>query len=171
MSNPEKNHHANYSIDGTDRWWQSPPLSRSLDKGLDYNYVNLTIDFGQDFHVAYIYIKMANSPRPGVWALEKSVDHGQTFQPWQYFADTPSDCSNIFATPTTKSIARDDDVICTTQYSKVLPLEGGEVSIFFFIAFLSLLYLVFRSVTNGYESSDPVTSDQFLFYDYKSGFM
>lgn len=42
-NDPEKNHHANYSIDGTDKWWQSPPLSRSL----DFNQVNLTIDFGQ----------------------------------------------------------------------------------------------------------------------------
>lgn len=77
--------------------------------------------------MAYIYIKMANSPRPGVWALEKSFDYGQTFQPWQYFADTPSDCYNIFATPVTKRIEHDDDVICTTEYSKVLPLEGGEI--------------------------------------------
>lgn len=43
LNDPNKAHHANYSIDGTDRWWQSPPLSRSL----DFNQVNLTIDFGQ----------------------------------------------------------------------------------------------------------------------------
>ena len=41
--NPSTTHHANYSIDGTEKWWQSPPLSRSL----DYNQVNLTIDLGQ----------------------------------------------------------------------------------------------------------------------------
>jgi hypothetical protein len=39
--------------------------------------------------VAYVFIKMANSPRPGVWVLERSVDNGVTYQPWQYFADTP----------------------------------------------------------------------------------
>jgi laminin alpha 3/5 len=39
--------------------------------------------------VAYVFIKMANSPRPGVWVLEKSVDNGITYKPWQYFADTP----------------------------------------------------------------------------------
>ena len=70
---------------------------------------------------------MANSPRPGVWALEKSTDNGKTFQPWQYFADSEMDCYNIFATRTTKRIEKDDDVICTTEYSKVLPLEGGEI--------------------------------------------
>ncbi|XP_036345245.1 laminin subunit alpha-like [Rhagoletis pomonella] len=40
---PEKNHGAEYAIDGTEAWWQSPPLSR----GMKYNEVNLTIDFGQ----------------------------------------------------------------------------------------------------------------------------
>jgi laminin alpha 3/5 len=77
--------------------------------------------------VAYIYIKMANSPRPGVWALEKSVDYGETYEPWQYFADTPSDCYNFFASSANERIQKDDDVICTTDYSKVLPVDGGEV--------------------------------------------
>lgn len=47
--------------------------------------------------MAYVFIKMANSPRPGVWVLEKSVDNGITYQPWQYFADTPGYvfCCNI----------------------------------------------------------------------------
>lgn len=89
--------------------------------------LNLNIEL-KEFHVAYIYIKMANSPRPGVWALEKSVDYGKTYQPWQYFADTASDCFNFFNSSANKKIAQDDDVICTTDYSKVLPVEGGEVS-------------------------------------------
>ena len=36
-------HPAKYAIDGTEKWWQSPPLSR----GSQYNNVNLTIDLGQ----------------------------------------------------------------------------------------------------------------------------
>jgi len=36
-------HKAVYAIDGTERWWQSPPLSR----GVRFNEVNLTIDLGQ----------------------------------------------------------------------------------------------------------------------------
>ena len=40
----------------------------------------------QLFHVAYVLIKFANSPRPDLWVLERSVDFGQTYQPWQYFA-------------------------------------------------------------------------------------
>ena len=45
--------------------------------------------FFQEFHVAYVFIKMANSPRPAIWALERSTDNGKTYKPWQYFADSP----------------------------------------------------------------------------------
>lgn len=82
----------------------------------------------QEFHVAYIFIKMANSPRPGVFALERSKDYGETWQPWQYFADTRTDCEQFFGEAGySETITGDDAVICTTDYSKVVPLEGGEV--------------------------------------------
>lgn len=41
--NSNKAHPASNAIDGTERWWQSPPLSR----GLQYNEVNVTLDLGQ----------------------------------------------------------------------------------------------------------------------------
>jgi len=86
----------------------------------------------QEFHVAYIFIKMANSPRPGVFALERSKDNGETWQAWQYFADTPADCEQFFGdVGYSQTITRDDSVICSTDYSKVVPLEGGEVRVSF----------------------------------------
>lgn len=120
---PVQSHPAANAIDGTEKWWQSPPLSR----GLQYSNVSLTIDLGQEFHVAYVFIKMGNSPRPGVWVLERSRD-GETFSPWQYFADTPVDCIQYFGKLSTQPITRDDSVICETKFSKLVPLEGGEVS-------------------------------------------
>ncbi|CAG9821860.1 unnamed protein product [Phaedon cochleariae] len=122
---PDKRHPPEYAVDGTENWWQSPPLSR----GMKYNEVNLTIDFGQEFHVAYVYIKMANSPRPGLWILEKSADYGSSWQPWQYFSDSPSDCETFFGKESLQPISRDDSVICSTEYSKIVPLEGGEIPI------------------------------------------
>jgi len=38
-----RTHGAQYAVDGTERWWQSPPLSR----GLQFNQVNLSISLGQ----------------------------------------------------------------------------------------------------------------------------
>ncbi|KAK7100839.1 laminin subunit alpha-like isoform X2 [Littorina saxatilis] len=120
---PQQDHRAIYAVDGTERWWQSPPLSR----GVQYNKVNLTVHLGQEFHVAYVFIRMANSPRPGVWVLERSIDYGKTWNPWQFFADTPSDCNKFFEAAADESIYFDDQVLCTTQFSKVVPLEGGEI--------------------------------------------
>ncbi len=80
--------------------------------------------------MAYVFIKMGNSPRPGVWALEKSRDYGKTYTPWQYFADTPGDCVYYFGHSSLSPITRDDSVLCETRFSKIVPLEGGEVLIF-----------------------------------------
>ncbi|RUS82429.1 hypothetical protein EGW08_009817 [Elysia chlorotica] len=121
---PNKSHNPEYAIDGTEKWWQSPPLSRV---GPELNQVNLTLSFGQEFHVAYVFIKMANSPRPGVWVLERSVDFGETWKPWQYFADTPSDCVNLFNTTADLPLEADDQVVCTTKFSKVVPISDGEI--------------------------------------------
>nr|XP_031828013.1 laminin subunit alpha isoform X2 [Nomia melanderi] len=123
--NPEKMHPPEHAVDGMETWWQSPPLSR----GMKYNEVNLTISLGQEFHVAYLYLKMGNSPRPGLWVLEKSSDYGKTWTPWQYFSDTASDCLTYFGVDSYKPITRDDSVICTTEHSQIVPLEGGEIPI------------------------------------------
>lgn len=79
--------------------------------------------------MAYLFIRMGNSPRPGLWTLEKSSDYGKTWKAWQHFSDTPADCETYFGKESLNPITSDDDVICTTEYSKIVPLEDGEVSI------------------------------------------
>ncbi|XP_076991904.1 laminin subunit alpha-3 isoform X2 [Tamandua tetradactyla] len=120
---PTKAHPVTYAIDGTERWWQSPPLS----SGTQYDKVNVTLDLGQLFHVAYVLIKFANSPRPDLWVLERSVDFGRTYLPWQYFAHSKMDCLKQFGQEANMAIRQDDDVLCTTEYSRIIPLENGEV--------------------------------------------
>ncbi|XP_055747285.1 laminin subunit alpha-5-like [Salvelinus fontinalis] len=83
--------------------------------------------FLQLFHVAYVLIKFANSPRPDLWVLERSTDFGETYQPWQFFASSKRDCIERFGLRTTERINSDNDVICTTEYSRIVPLENGEV--------------------------------------------
>lgn len=72
---------------------------------------------------------MANSPRPGVWVLERSADFNKTYKPWQYFADSIEDCVKFFGEESIAPLTRDDQVVCETKYSKLLPLENGEVTI------------------------------------------
>ncbi|XP_036274356.1 laminin subunit alpha-3 isoform X2 [Pipistrellus kuhlii] len=122
-ADPRRAHPVTNAIDGSERWWQSPPLS----SGTRYNQVNVTLDLGQLFHVAYVLIKFANSPRPDLWVLERSVDFGSTYAPWQYFAHSKADCWQQFGREANRAVTRDDDVLCTTDYSRIVPLENGEV--------------------------------------------
>ncbi|XP_028252901.1 laminin subunit alpha-2 isoform X2 [Parambassis ranga] len=120
-----EHHPIGYAIDGTNRWWQSP----SIKNGMEYHYVTVTLDLHQVFQIAYVIIKAANSPRPGNWILERSID-GVTFEPWQYYALTDTECLtryNINPRTGPPSYTRDDEVICTSFYSKIHPLENGEI--------------------------------------------
>ncbi|KAG8442156.1 hypothetical protein GDO86_011091 [Hymenochirus boettgeri] len=123
--NPKEQHPISNAIDGTNDWWQSP----SIQNGRKYHWVTITLDLKQVFQVAYIIIKAANSPRPGNWILERSLD-GVEFMPWQYYAISDTECLTRYnvtprlGPPTYK---KDDEVICTSYYSRLVPLEHGEI--------------------------------------------
>uniref|UniRef100_A0A8C4UYU5 Laminin subunit alpha-2 n=1 Tax=Falco tinnunculus TaxID=100819 RepID=A0A8C4UYU5_FALTI len=122
---PHQRHPITNAIDGKNTWWQSP----SIQNGIEYHYVTVTLDLQQVFQIAYVIVKAANSPRPGNWILERSLD-GVDYQPWQYYAITDSECLtryNIHPRPGTPSYIKDDEVICTSYYSKIHPLENGEI--------------------------------------------
>ncbi|XP_051880562.1 laminin subunit alpha-2 [Pristis pectinata] len=123
--NPRERHPITNAIDGTNRWWQSP----SIKNGMEYHYVTITLDLKQVFQIAYVIIKAANSPRPGNWILERSID-GITYKPWQYYALTDTECLtryNIVPRPGNPTYVTDDEIICTSFYSKIHPLENGEI--------------------------------------------
>ncbi|CAD7085668.1 unnamed protein product [Hermetia illucens] len=76
-------------------------------------------------------LKAAISPRPASWILERSMDN-ITYEPWQYFGISDVDCRRRYGIPgqTGKYVFQfDTEVICTTQFSKPMPLENGEVHI------------------------------------------
>ncbi|CAH1775237.1 unnamed protein product [Owenia fusiformis] len=118
-------HPIGYAIDGSNNWWQSPTLTQ----GRNYEWITITLDIKQIYQVAYIIVKAANSPRPGNWILERSLD-GIEYKPWQYYALSDSECWNAYGIkPTigTPIFTKDDEVICTSYYSKLDPLENGEI--------------------------------------------
>ncbi|ERE84378.1 laminin subunit alpha-1 [Cricetulus griseus] len=121
----DERHPISHAIDGTNNWWQSP----SIQNGREYHWVTITLDLRQVFQVAYIIIKAANAPRPGNWILERSVD-GIKFKPWQYYAVSDTECLTRYkitprrGPPTYRA---DNEVICTSYYSKLVPLEHGEI--------------------------------------------
>uniref|UniRef100_A0A8C1CBX1 Laminin subunit alpha 2 n=1 Tax=Cyprinus carpio carpio TaxID=630221 RepID=A0A8C1CBX1_CYPCA len=133
-------HPIEYAIDGTNRWWQSP----SIMNGMDFHYVTVTLDLQQIFQIAYVILKAANSPRPGNWNLERSLD-GETYIPWQYYAITDTECItrfNIVPRTGPPSYMHDEEVICTSFYAKIHPLENGEIH---------------TSLINGHPSVDDPT--------------
>ncbi|XP_043942980.1 laminin subunit alpha-1-like [Protopterus annectens] len=123
--NRKEQHPITNAIDGTNNWWQSP----SIQNGREYHWVTVTLDLRQIFQVAYVIIKAANSPRPGNWVLERSID-GVEFKPWQYYAISDTECLtryNITPRLGPPTYKRDDEVICTSYYSRLVPLEHGEI--------------------------------------------
>ncbi|KAM6181305.1 laminin subunit alpha-2 isoform 1-T1 [Erethizon dorsatum] len=126
-SSPHQRHPITNAIDGKNTWWQSP----SIKNGIEYHYVTVTLDLQQVFQIAYVIVKAANSPRPGNWILERSLDNVE-YKPWQYHAVTDTECLtryNIYPRTGPPSYAKDDEVICTSFYSKIHPLENGEIHI------------------------------------------
>ncbi|KAL1006408.1 hypothetical protein UPYG_G00072000 [Umbra pygmaea] len=140
--NSKEQHPITNTIDGTNGWWQSP----SIKNGRQFHWVTLTLDLRQIFQVAYIIIKAANSPRPGNWILERSVD-GVEYTPWQYYAISDTECLtryNITPRLGPPTYKRDDEVICTSYYSRLVPLEHGEIH---------------TSLINGRPSADQLTPE------------
>ncbi|XP_039074653.1 laminin subunit alpha-1 isoform X2 [Hyaena hyaena] len=124
-ANPKERHPISHAIDGTNNWWQSP----SIQNGREYHWVTITLDLRQVFQVAYVIIKAANAPRPGNWILERSLD-GTKFSPWQYYAVSDTECLtryNITPRRGPPTYRADDEVICTSYYSRLVPLEHGEI--------------------------------------------
>ncbi|GFY55286.1 laminin subunit alpha-1, partial [Trichonephila inaurata madagascariensis] len=121
----DKKHPIENAIDGTNQWWQSP----TLQNGKQYEWVTITLDLKQVYQIAYVIVKAAISPRPGNWILERSLD-GIIYKPWQYYALSDSECWEAYGIRPTigqPHYRTDDEVICTSYYSKLDPLENGEI--------------------------------------------
>ncbi|XP_025159598.1 laminin subunit alpha-1 isoform X2 [Harpegnathos saltator] len=122
---PGKRHHISNVLHlNSGRWWQSPSLARG-----HYEHVTILLDLNQVYQVEYVIVKAANSPRPAAWILERSLD-SENFLPWQYYAPNDEECWSRYSTPPTGSkpvYISDDHVICTSQHSKQIPMENGEI--------------------------------------------
>ena len=82
--------------------------------------------------MAYILIKAGISPRPANWILVRSLD-GEVWAPWQFFAISDEECWLAYGVePKRGKVSQyryDEEVICTSYYSKLEPLENGEINV------------------------------------------
>lgn len=49
---------------------------------------------------------------------------------FNYFLDSRGDCVEQFGQEANMAITQDDQVLCVTEYSRIVPLENGEVNSF-----------------------------------------
>ena len=105
----------------------------------------------QVFQIAYILIKAAISPRPANWILERSVD-GKVWAPWQFFAISDEECWHAYGVEPKigkpNSYDYDEEVICTSYYSKLEPLENGEVRQNYGLIYLCIFNLIIAIFKN-----------------------
>uniref|UniRef100_A0A3B3B6C1 Laminin subunit beta 3 n=1 Tax=Oryzias melastigma TaxID=30732 RepID=A0A3B3B6C1_ORYME len=93
------------STSGPERWWQSR-------KGV--TPVNLQLDLNSLFQLDSLVLSF-KGPRPGALVIERTLDHGQTWQPVLYLA---TDCQRSFP-----SIPTSWDVLLQIDFSP-LPTSG-----------------------------------------------
>ncbi|XP_067913691.1 laminin subunit beta-3 [Heterodontus francisci] len=83
-------------------WWQSEN---------DQDQVSIQLDMDGKFQLNDILLRF-KSPRPAAMMIERSTDFGQTWKPYQYFAD---DCAASFPQIQTGQPRSFDDVRCQVQ--------------------------------------------------------
>lgn len=111
-------------------------------KNFKFHFV-LTFSEFQIYQVFFVSMKSAITPRPASWILERSFD-GTDFYPWQYFGVSDEDCQNRYGLPAqieSYVFKTDSEVICSTKFSKVIPLENGEVKELFYNQLIRLIII------------------------------
>ena len=104
--------------DSNATYWQSKLIENRRN-------VTLKISFGKEFELSYISLQF-RSPRPESMAIYKSVDHGKTWIPFQYYA---RDCRAAFNLPNSALLNQSSifRAFCREDSSDPLPMSGGRI--------------------------------------------
>ncbi|XP_056588083.1 netrin-G2 [Triplophysa dalaica] len=127
-SNPDLAHPPQLMQDrersGLITYWQTVTWSR-FPEPLQANITltwNKTLELTDDIQITFEY------GRPTIMVLEKSLNFGRTWQPYQYYAD---DCIDTFGMPPRQvrelNAANATRVICTEQYSRWVGSKNEKV--------------------------------------------
>ncbi|ENN75570.1 hypothetical protein YQE_07913, partial [Dendroctonus ponderosae] len=104
-------------------WWQS----QTMLEGIQYfSQVNLTLRFGKAFDITYIRLWFM-SPRPESFSILKKTTADGPWVPFQYYSAT---CRDTYGLPDHIYTSKGEETraLCTSEYSDISPLRGGNVA-------------------------------------------
>ncbi|KAM9117059.1 netrin-G2 [Pangshura tecta] len=101
--------------EGLATYWQSVTWSRYPEPLL----ANITLSWNKSIELTDDIVVTFEYGRPTIMMLEKSLDNGRTWHPYQYYAD---DCMEAFGMPARRvrdlSTTSANRIICTEEYSR-----------------------------------------------------
>ena len=106
--------------------------------------VSIEISFESEFQFTFTHLRF-KTYRPAAMYIERSKNYGRTWEKYAYFSEN---CKRDFPSIPARLRNNMNEVLCTSEFSGIMPSEGGTVSKnivkFYFIDF-SYYKIIFRN--------------------------
>lgn len=105
--------------------WRSDPLPQPIGYNAPPDNVTLTLNLGKKFELTYVSLQFCpKSVKPDSIAIYKSIDYGNTWQPFQFYS---SQCRRVYGRPNRASItkANEQEARCSDSHRHTADLTSG----------------------------------------------